>query len=71
VVHRIEPHEIIYLPLQNLVLVRILNGLPPIAFTVLSLLELLPEITKGCRVGETQKPLESGLQEQTYFWYGF
>jgi len=71
VVHRIEPYEIIYLPLQNLVLVRILNGLPPIAVAVLSLFELLPEMTKGCRVGETQKPLESGLQEQTYFWYGF
>jgi len=71
VVHRIEPHEIIYLQLQNLVLVRILNGLPPIAVTMLTLLELLPEMTKGCRVGETQKPLESGLQEQTYFWYGF
>ena len=70
-VHRIEPHEIIYLQLQNLVLVRILNGLPPIAVTMLTLLELLPEMTKGCRVGETQKPLESGLQEQTYFWYGF
>jgi len=70
-VHRIEPHEIIYLPLQNLVLVRILNGLPLIAVAVLSLLELLPEKTKSCRVGETQKPLESGLQEQTYFWYGF
>jgi len=71
VARRIEPHEIIYLPLQNLVLVRILNGLCPIAVTVLSLLELLLEITKGCRVGESQKPLESGLQEQTYFWYGF
>ena len=71
VVHRIEPHEKIYLPLQHLFLVRILNGLPTIAVAVLSLLELLSEMTKGCRVGETQKPLESGLQEQIYFWYVF
>jgi len=71
VVHGIEPHEIIYLPLQNLGLVRILNRLPLITVTMLSLLELLPEMTKGCRVGKTQKPLESGLQEQTKFWYGF
>jgi len=61
VVHMIELHKIIYLPLRILVLVRILNGVPPIAVLVLSLLELLLEITKGCRVGKTQKPLESGL----------
>jgi len=65
VVHRIEPHEIIYLPLRNLGLVRILNGLPPIAFAVLSLLKYWLGMTKGCRVGETQKHLEFDLQEQT------
>ena len=56
-VHMIEPHEIIYLPLQNLVLVWIPNRLPPITVTVLSLLELWLGMTKGYRVGETQKPL--------------
>jgi len=39
VVHRIEPHEIIYLPLRIQVLVQIPNELPPIAFAVLLLLE--------------------------------
>ena len=39
VVHGIEPHEIIYLPLRNQVLVQIPNELPPIAFAVLLLLE--------------------------------
>jgi len=37
-VHMIEPYEIIYLPIRNLVLVRIRNGLPPIAVAMLSLL---------------------------------
>jgi len=39
VVHRIEPHEIIYLPLRNQVLVQIPNELPPIGVAVLSLWE--------------------------------
>jgi len=39
VVHRIEPHEIIYLALRNQVLVQIPNELSPIAVAVLSLLE--------------------------------
>jgi len=58
VVYVIELHEIIYLALRNLVLVRIPNGLLSILVPVLSLLELLLEMTKHCRVGETQKPLE-------------
>ena len=61
-VHMIEPHEIIYPPLRNQVLVRIPNELPPIAVTVELLLELLLEMTRGCRVGETQKRLEFSLQ---------
>jgi len=55
VVHMIEPHKIIYLPLQNLVLVRIPNRLPPVMVTVLSLLKLWLGMTKGYRVGETPK----------------
>ena len=39
VVHRIEPHEIIYLPLRNQALVRIPNKLPPIVVAVLLLME--------------------------------
>jgi len=39
VVHGIEPHEIVYLPLPNQVLVQIPNDLPLIAVAVLSLLE--------------------------------
>jgi len=39
VVHRIEPHEIIYVPLRNQVLVQIPNELLQIAVSVLSLLE--------------------------------
>jgi len=46
-VHIIEPLEIIYPPLRNLVLVRIPNALPTIAVPVLSLLELLLRMTKG------------------------
>jgi len=65
VFHMIEPHGIIYLPLRNLVLFPIPNGLPPIVVTVLSLLELWLGMTKGYRVSEAQKPLEFGLQEQT------
>jgi len=34
VVHRIEPREIMYLPLRNQVLVQIPNELPPIAVAV-------------------------------------
>ena len=71
VIHMIEPHEIIYLPLRNLVLVRILNWVSPIAVAMLSLLKLLRDLTNSCSVGETQQPLESGLLEETYFWYGF
>ena len=55
VVHRIEPHEIIYLPLRNQVQVRIPNELPPIAVAVLSLLELWLGITKGYRVGDIKR----------------
>jgi len=51
--HMIELHEIVNLPLRNVVLILIPSGLPPIVVAVLSLLELLLEMIKGCRVGET------------------